>query len=77
MMKKLISLFHVRVEKDTIGGINDPRHAEIADQYEKEKTIERKKIKDIRVERGRSVTKLDSFRFKSKQDGCHFLVYTI
>lgn len=25
MMKKLISLFHVRVEKDTIGGINDPR----------------------------------------------------
>lgn len=43
MMKKLISLFHVRVEKDTIGGINDPRHAEFADQYEKEKTIERKR----------------------------------
>ena len=43
MMKKLISLFHVRVEKDTIGGINDPRHAEFADQYEKEKTIEAKR----------------------------------
>lgn len=44
---------------------------------EKGKTVERKRIKDIRVEKGRSVTKLEPFRFKTKRDGRYFIVYTI
>lgn len=44
---------------------------------DKGKTVEHKKIKNIRIDRGRSVTKLDSFQFKKKQDGCYFIVYTI
>lgn len=44
---------------------------------EKGKTVERKKINNIRVGKGRSVTRLDSFRFRPKQDGCYFVVYTI
>ena len=44
---------------------------------DKGKTVERKKIKNIQVDKGRSVTKLDCFQFKPKEDGCYFIVYTI
>lgn len=44
---------------------------------EKGRTVESKKIKSIHVEKGRSVTKLDSFRFKEKKDGCYFIVYNV
>lgn len=43
----------------------------------KGKTVERKKIKNIPIDKGCSVTKLDSFRFKTQQDGCYFVVYTL
>lgn len=44
---------------------------------DKGKTVECKRIKNIQVDKGRSVTKLDSFRFKTKHDGCYFIVYRI
>lgn len=44
---------------------------------EKGKTVERKKIKNIRLEKEKNVTKLDSLQFKVKQDGCYFIVYTV
>lgn len=44
---------------------------------EKGQTVERKKIKNIRLGKEKSVTRLDSFMFKVKQDGCYFIVYTV
>ena len=44
---------------------------------EKGKTVESKKIKNIHIEKGRSVTRLDSFRFKEKKEGCYFIVYNV
>lgn len=46
-------------------------------QNEKGKTVERKKIKNIRIQKGRSVTKLESFRFKEQRDGCYSIIYTL
>ena len=43
----------------------------------KGKTIEKKTIKKIQVAAGRSVTRLDSFKFKHRVEGCHFIVYHI
>lgn len=44
---------------------------------EKGKTVERKMIKNIRVEKGRSITKLNDFQFNEKKDGCYFIVYNV
>ena len=43
----------------------------------KGRVIERKTLKNIAVPEGRSVTRLEPFRFKSKADGCHFIVYRL
>ena len=44
---------------------------------EKGKELERKIFKNIQVPAGRSVTRLDSFRFRSKGEGCRFIVYKL
>lgn len=44
---------------------------------EKGKVLERKIFKNIQVPAGRSVTRLDSFRFRSKGEGCRFIVYKL
>lgn len=41
------------------------------------KVVERKIFKDVSVEAGRSVTRLDGFRFRHKGEGCYFVVYKI
>ena len=41
------------------------------------KVVERKTFKDVSVEAGRSVTRLDGFRFRHKGEGCYFVVYKI
>lgn len=43
----------------------------------KGKVIERKVFKNIEVPAGRSVTRLEPFRFNSRVEGCHFIEYTI
>lgn len=44
---------------------------------EKGKVIERRTFKDVNVEAGRSVTRLEPFRFKTKKAGCYFVVYKL
>lgn len=46
-------------------------------QNEKGRVLERKVFSDIQVPQGRSVTKLNPFRFKRKGEGCHFIVYKL
>lgn len=46
-------------------------------QNEKGKTLEKKTIKNITVPEGRSVTRLDEFRFRHTSEGCHFIKYKI
>lgn len=41
------------------------------------KTIEKKIFKGVNVEKGRSVTRLEPFRFKSTKEGCRFVVYRL
>ena len=44
---------------------------------EKGKVVERRTFKDVNVEAGRSVTRLEPFRFKTKKAGCYFVVYKL
>ena len=46
-------------------------------QDEKGKTLEKKTFKNISVPEGRSVTRLNAFRFHNKSEGCRFIVYRI
>ncbi|MBO4642438.1 MAG: glycosyl hydrolase family 2 [Bacteroidaceae bacterium] len=46
-------------------------------QNEKGKTLEKKTFRNIRVPAGRSVTRLDAFRFRNRSEGCRFVVYQI
>jgi len=41
------------------------------------KTLEKKTFRDIQVPAGRSVTRLDAFRFRHASEGTHFLVYKL
>lgn len=44
---------------------------------DKGKRIDRKVFKNIQVDGGRTVLKLDGFRFKTVPDGCYFIMYTV
>lgn len=46
-------------------------------QNEKGKVLERKRIKGVEVPAGRSVTRLEPFRFRNGTDGCRFVVYRL
>ena len=46
-------------------------------QNEKGKVLERKVFKDISVPSGRSVTRLEPFRFRRSSEGTHFIVYKL
>ena len=46
-------------------------------QNEKGKVIERKAFRNVEVPQGRSVTRLEPFRFRSNREGCHFIVYKL
>ena len=46
-------------------------------QNEKGRVIERKVFRNVEVPSGRSVTKLEPFRFRSDREGCHFIVYRL
>ena len=46
-------------------------------QNEKGKTLERKVFKDVNVPKGRSVTRLEPFRFKNDSEGVRFVVYKL
>ena len=46
-------------------------------QNEKGKVLERKVFKSVEVPQGRSVTRLEPFRFRSNGEGCRFIVYKI
>lgn len=46
-------------------------------QNEKGKVIERKTFRNVEVPQGRSVTRLEPFRFRSNREGCHFIVYKL
>ena len=41
------------------------------------KVLERKVFKNVQIEAGRSVTRLEPFRFKSKAAGTRFIVYKL
>ncbi len=41
------------------------------------RVVERKLFKDVGVSAGRSVARLDAFRFRHKGEGCYFVVYKI
>ena len=41
------------------------------------KTLDRKIIKNITVKEGKTITKIDNFRFKKVKDGFYFIKYTI
>ena len=43
----------------------------------KGKVVEKKVFKNVAVAAGRSVTRLEPFRFKTKSEGCHFIEYTV
>ena len=43
----------------------------------KGRTIGKKWFRGVSVPEGRSVTRLDAFRFKSRSEGCHFIKYTL
>ena len=46
-------------------------------QNEKGKVIERKVFRNVEVPKGRSVTRLEPFRFRSNREGCQFIVYKL
>jgi hypothetical protein len=46
-------------------------------QNEKGRVLERRYFKDIEVTEGRSVTRLDPFRFRNSSEGCRFIVYKL
>lgn len=46
-------------------------------QNEKGRVLERKVFKNVPVAEGRSVTRLEPFRFKSGSEGCRFIVYKL
>ena len=46
-------------------------------QNENGKVLERKVFSNIEVPAGRSVTRLEPFRFRSGREGCFFVVYEI
>lgn len=46
-------------------------------QNEKGKVLEKKTFKAVEVPAGRSVTRLEPFRFRSSGEGCRFIVYKI
>ncbi|MBR0531487.1 MAG: hypothetical protein IJJ96_02675, partial [Bacteroidales bacterium] len=46
-------------------------------QNERGKVLERKTFKNIDVPQGRSVTRLDPFRFRNSSEGTRFIVYKI
>ena len=41
------------------------------------KVVEKKVFKNITVAAGRSITRLEPFRFKTKSEGCHFIEYKL
>ena len=41
------------------------------------KTVDKKRFKNITIGAGRTMTKMDSFRFKKVNDGCYFIKYTV
>jgi hypothetical protein len=43
----------------------------------KGKVVERKVFRNVEVPQGRSVTRLEPFRFRKKHEGCHFIVYRL
>lgn len=46
-------------------------------QNEAGRVVERKVFKNVSVQAGRSVTRLDAFRFRNKREGCYFVVYKL
>ena len=46
-------------------------------QDERGHLLERKVFKDVEVPEGRSVTRLEPFRFRTRTEGCRFVVYTV
>lgn len=46
-------------------------------QDERGRTLEKKQIRAIAVPAGRSVTRLEPFRFKHKGEGTYFIVYSL
>ncbi len=46
-------------------------------QNQKGRTLERKQFRNIHVPAGRSVTRLEPFRFRSKGEGNRFIVYRL
>jgi len=46
-------------------------------QNEKGRVLERKVFRDVRVPEGRSVTRLEPFRFRNRSEGCYFIVYKL
>ena len=46
-------------------------------QNERGKVLERKVIKNISVPAGRSVTRLEPFRFRNNSEGTRFIVYKL
>lgn len=41
------------------------------------KVVERRQFRNVEVRAGRSVTRLEPFRFKTHREGCYFIVYSI
>ena len=50
---------------------------EVQLQDEKGKVLERKVFRNVEVPQGRSVTRLDAFRFRHGGEGCRFIVYKL
>ena len=46
-------------------------------QNERGKVLERRSFKGVEVAEGRSVTRLDPFRFRNGKEGCRFIVYKL
>ena len=46
-------------------------------QNEKGKTLEKKTFRNVQVPAGRSVSRLEEFRFRNHSEGCRFIVYKI
>ena len=44
---------------------------------ERGRVVERRVFKDVSVAEGRSVTRLEPFRFRTRREGCHFIVYRL
>jgi hypothetical protein len=43
----------------------------------KGKVVEKKTFRNVDVPAGRSVTRLEPFRFKTSREGCHFIEYKL